>query len=163
MEIFKDICEFEERFEVSSYGRVFRKERTEVHPKNKHGKSHVFKISRKEKSQSLDKDGYLRISIKISGRAVSRHVHRLVAIAFLGDPPFEGAQVNHIDRNRLNNRADNLEWLTCKQNIRHSTKKLKLWQAEQIRNSSGTNFEISREFEVSESLVSAIKRGEVWT
>ena len=47
-------------------------------------------------------------------------VHRVVAIAFLGPPPFPKAQVNHIDNNRRNNKLPNLEWTTPKQNQQHS-------------------------------------------
>ncbi len=44
---------------------------------------------------------------------------RLVATHFHG-APFDGAQVNHIDGNKLNDRADNLEWTTAVENIRHA-------------------------------------------
>lgn len=47
-------------------------------------------------------------------------VHVLVAIAFIGKKPFKNAQVNHIDSNRKNNHASNLEWVTPSQNIKHS-------------------------------------------
>ena len=48
-------------------------------------------------------------------------VHRLVAHAFLGPPPSDAAsQVNHIDGNRSNNEEENLEWVTCSENTRHS-------------------------------------------
>lgn len=42
-------------------------------------------------------------------------VHRLVALAFI-DNPNEYKEVNHIDCNPLNNRVDNLEWCTHRQN-----------------------------------------------
>ena len=51
----------------------------------------------------------------------THYVHRLVAQAFLGPPPSEKhTQVNHIDGDPANNRADNLEWVTRSENIRHS-------------------------------------------
>lgn len=44
-------------------------------------------------------------------------VHRIVATAFLGEPPTEGHIVDHIDTNRQNNRPDNLRWVTKLENI----------------------------------------------
>ena len=62
-------------------------------------------------------DGYRRA--KINGK--TPYVHRLVAQAFLGPPPSkEHTQVNHIDNDPANNRADNLEWVTPLENTKHS-------------------------------------------
>lgn len=65
----------------------------------------------------LRQSGYREVSISRSQFCV----HRLVTRAFLGPPPDEATwQVNHVDGNCSNNRLDNLEWVTCSQNIRHS-------------------------------------------
>ncbi|CAK0853954.1 unnamed protein product [Prorocentrum cordatum] len=65
----------------------------------------------------LHPDGY-RVT-RVGGRF--RLVHRLVAEAFLGDPPsLQHCQVNHKDGDRENNRVTNLEYVTPSQNIRHS-------------------------------------------
>ena len=48
--------------------------------------------------------------------------HRLVAIAFVPNPD-NLPQVNHIDKNGLNNDASNLEWVTAQQNSRYSNAK----------------------------------------
>ena len=48
-------------------------------------------------------------------------VHRLVMHAFHGPPRNQLAwQVNHLDGNRSNNRLNNLQWVTPRQNLRHS-------------------------------------------
>lgn len=53
--------------------------------------------------------GYLMFS--------SEAVHRIVATAFLGDPPTKQHVVDHIDTNRQNNRPENLRWVTRLENI----------------------------------------------
>jgi len=63
--------------------------------------------------------GYVKLhSLRFHGRAESWWLHRLVAFAFLGPPPFEGAEVRHMDGNPANNRADNLKWGTHTENQR---------------------------------------------
>lgn len=47
----------------------------------------------------------------------SHSVHRIVAHAFHGDPPSPEHVVDHIDTNRMNNRSDNLRWVTRLENI----------------------------------------------
>lgn len=53
----------------------------------------------------------------MQGLSKSFFVHCLVAQAFLGDA--NGLTVNHKDENKLNNRADNLEYMTLAENIRY--------------------------------------------
>jgi hypothetical protein len=51
-----------------------------------------------------------------SGKVI--YLHRLVAVAFLGPPPFPEAEACHDDGNPRNNRADNLRWDTHAENMR---------------------------------------------
>jgi hypothetical protein len=46
-------------------------------------------------------------------------LHRLVAEAFIPNPA-NLLEVNHLDGNKLNNNADNLEWVTHAENMRHA-------------------------------------------
>lgn len=65
---------------------------------------------------------YLAVSIRYgeAGKryAKSEHVHRLVATAFVSNLDNK-SQVNHIDGNKFNNNADNLEWVTAQENQQH--------------------------------------------
>lgn len=47
----------------------------------------------------------------------TERVHRIVAFAFLGEPPTPQHVVDHIDTNRRNNRPSNLRWLTKLENV----------------------------------------------
>ncbi len=63
------------------------------------------------------KNGYLRVGLD---KKLYR-IHRLVAENFLENP--NGLQqINHIDGNKENNKAENLEWCTASQNIIHAQK-----------------------------------------
>jgi hypothetical protein len=56
-----------------------------------------------------------RFIIVIRGRC--HKVHRLVAEAFHGPPPFDDAVAMHLDENAANNRPSNLRWGTQKENL----------------------------------------------
>ena len=55
------------------------------------------------------KTGYMEIA--------SETVHRIVATAFLSQPPTKNHVVDHIDTNKQNNRPDNLRWVTRLENV----------------------------------------------
>lgn len=63
--------------------------------------------------------GYLAVELRKGGRRYYKFIHVLVARVFIGPPPNSRYQVNHTDTNKSNNRADNLEYLTPLQNVRH--------------------------------------------
>lgn len=66
---------------------------------------------------AVDQRGYHRVSLRLDGRTVTRTVHALVALAFIGPRP-EGLEVCHNDGNPQNNRADNLRYDTHASNMR---------------------------------------------
>lgn len=63
-----------------------------------------------------ENSGYLEVSLKSCG---VHRVHRLICSAF-HDNPENKSEVNHIDGNKQNNAADNLEWVTHQENMLHA-------------------------------------------
>lgn len=64
---------------------------------------------------------YLTVNLSCDKLAQSYPIHRLVATAFVANPdPILKIQVNHIDGNKLNNCASNLEWVTQSENAQHA-------------------------------------------
>lgn len=64
--------------------------------------------------------GYEQLHLKNNGKRIVRFVHRLVAKYFVPNP-YNKETVNHIDENKLNNRADNLEWMNDYENNRYGS------------------------------------------
>lgn len=72
------------------------------------------------KTQSLGKRGYLYVSLneKHTNRQVKVPVHKIVALAFIRNAPYE--VINHIDGDKQNNEVDNLEFCTHQHNTIHA-------------------------------------------
>lgn len=66
-------------------------------------------------------NGYLATCL-VDDRGKSNYylIHRIVCEAFNGEPHPGQTDVNHIDCDKKNNRADNLEWCTRSENMRHA-------------------------------------------
>lgn len=64
---------------------------------------------------SINKDGYYELTLYSRGdKRATKRVHRLIANTFLGEHP--GLVVNHINGNKLDNRIENLEFVTAEKN-----------------------------------------------
>lgn len=102
MEIWKDIPGFEGLYQASTLGNIRSLDR--IAPNGRFMKGIVVKpVSRP--------DGYMQITRYMgNGKHKIELVHRLVAIAFLGEIP-QGYVVDHIDHNRANNAVGNLRYL----------------------------------------------------
>jgi hypothetical protein len=77
------------------------------------------RIRAKVISQFKDKDGYMLATCKGLSKNGQVRVHRLVAQCYIGEIP-GGLEVNHIDGNKDNNHASNLEYVTSKENSVHA-------------------------------------------
>ena len=105
MEAWKAVAGTKGFIEVSNEGRV----RSLLK-----GKPQILKTQ-------ADNKGYHRVRVTIERDKMSFKVHREVARAFI-DNPNNLPQVNHKDGNKNNNAADNLEWVTNKDNAHHAIK-----------------------------------------
>ena len=68
---------------------------------------------------SVDSNGYLKVSLWKDGKRSTKRVHILVAQQFIPNPD-NLPVVNHIDGNKQNPNADNLEWTTQQENVKHA-------------------------------------------
>jgi hypothetical protein len=100
---------FSERYQVNQFGEV----RAHAHARSR-GLQPCMLIS-----QHKDNSGYLQVILWLKRKPTTVKVHRLVADAFLGQRK-EGQTVNHIDADKTNNCAWNLEYLTNIENCRHA-------------------------------------------
>ena len=101
-EIWKDIKGYEGIYQVSNLGRIKRVETDRILKPLKHTK------------------GYLNIGLYKNHTASKKLIHRLVAQAFI--PNSENKpEINHIDEDKANNRVNNLEWSTRKENNNYGT------------------------------------------
>lgn len=63
--------------------------------------------------------GYFAIDLYKEDKRIKKLIHRLIAETFIPNP-FNKKEVNHINGNTLDNRIENLEWVTKSENMRHA-------------------------------------------
>ena len=118
-EEWKDIEGYEGLYQVSNLGRVRSLDRYYTRPHPRNGVPTKYFKRGTEIVCHVHRNGYVEVMLKVGGVKKNFMVHRLVAKAFVPGY-FEGADVNHKDCNRQNNHADNLEWMTRRDNLKYS-------------------------------------------
>lgn len=68
-------------------------------------------------------NGYPHVTLLRNGKPYPVAVHRLVCMAFHGEPSAPNVQVDHINGDKTDNRATNLEWVTPGVNVRRAKSK----------------------------------------
>jgi len=155
---------YEGWYEVSDLGRVRRVRQARG--------AKVGRILRDQHAPSTRGDPRRSITLNKARTMRTHLVHQLVCAAFHPRPDYP-CEVNHVDGNTLNNRADNLEWATKSHNARHSyrvlgrkpptagieaRRKLTADQVREIRAASGVSQEVlAKRFGVDQTTISKVR------
>lgn len=118
-EIWRDIKGYNELYQISNFGRVKSKTTLVYKQSNGVSKKPTF-YSKKAKIVAITDNGrgYKISSLSKNGRK-NHYIHRLVAEAFIPNPD-KKPQVNHINGIKSDNRVENLEWVSCLENLHHA-------------------------------------------
>jgi hypothetical protein len=174
MEIWKPVVGHEQFYEVSSEGNfrslpreVFMATHSEVRGGNP--------------INPYPKGKYLYVSLRIKQNNIAcLGAHTMVCAAFHGTKPTPQHVCNHKNGNKYDNRADNLEWMTVKENAEHAVKVLDVYRrgvghpssklsendVQKIRSlsSSGASYgTLARRFDVSKQTIQGIVLRRAWT
>ncbi len=165
-EEWRDIPGYEGLYQVSDQGRVRR-----LAGSFRCAQDRILKTGPRS-------DGYVGVNLYSEHhRQCTFLVHALVARVFLGPRP-ENADINHIDANKANNSAANLEYCSRRRNIEHSVQmglnptgerngqaRLTADQVEAIRRASKqgvTGRALARQYKISPGQISRIVNGHDW-
>ena len=115
-EIWKPLVNWEGLYEISNYGNIKSLDRYVLH------KGHKRFCKGQMLKPTLHKTNYLIVTLRNSGVQKVSKVHQLVMNTFNPNITNKKLEINHIDGNTTNNRLDNLEWCTHKENLQHASK-----------------------------------------
>lgn len=117
-EEWRDIPGTGDLYEASSLGRIRSKDRI-VTRRSKSGHLNQYYRAGVVLKPLRATHGYLMVGLHYGEGRVMTTVHKLVALAWLNENPGR-REINHRDGNKLNNRPENLEWVTHSENILHA-------------------------------------------
>jgi hypothetical protein len=137
-EIWKDIPNYEGYYQISNLGRV----KSIANRNKKSRKKDIYKVFVKAK-------GYSEVGLYKDGKSKYFLVHRLVAKAFIPNP-LNKPCVNHKDCIKTNNRVDNLEWCSYKENNNYKNHHLK-------RNISSVVYYLKKDYPNEKDLINEVE------
>jgi hypothetical protein len=172
VEIWKDIQGWEGYYQISTFIRIRSMPRIIIDSKHKRVfKGRILKLI-------LDRRGYKRVQLHSQKKNIFALVHRLFAQAFIPNPENYPC-INHINGIKTDNRLENLEWCTYKQNTIHAYKTglLSLGEGDKSRNKKLTeeivkiikselflykDKYLATKYNVSREAISRIRHGRSW-
>lgn len=165
IEIWKDIPGWERSYKISNTGIVKSLKRK-------------FVLIDKILKHKIDRYGYQCVTLRSAPKSGYYTVHRLVALTFI--PNIDNKlEINHIDGNKQNNKKENLEWCTNRENIDHAVQtglsdfvgeknpRATITENDVLRIKEFINFglktcSIRRLTGISDSKIQSIKDGKAW-
>lgn len=170
-EEWKAIPGYEGSYEASTLGRIRSLDRLN-YMKNRWGSINERKILGRVLKGDVCGSGYFKVTLCQDGKKnLSAMIHRLIAITFISNP--EGKkQVNHINGIKTDNKAENLEWISNKENIKHSRQVLKskgkrftidqVIEIIKLSNSGMMTKTIAKKYKTERQTISAMLTGYSW-
>ena len=129
-EEWREITGYEGMYEISNFGRVRSQDKLILREGTSKPYIHKGRIlkpqtvsTNKTIVEHKPRKGYKQVALTNNGKAKFYYIHRLVANEFVyNEDPEKYNEVNHIDEDTFNNKADNLEWTTRNANMNHGTR-----------------------------------------
>ena len=119
-ELWQPIPGYEGIYEASDAGRIRSVDRIIKSPAG-HGEISYRRtglvLSQSARKQKGPNYGRKFVNLRKEGKSHPTLVHHLVAFTFIGPRP-EGLEIDHVNGDRTDNRADNLEYVTHEENVR---------------------------------------------
>jgi hypothetical protein len=151
----KEIPNYEGIYEISDCGKIFSL------------------ASGKALSPTRHKDGYLLIGLSKNSDRKFFSVHRLAALTFFGE---DSRHVNHKNGIKDDNRLENLEYVTPKENMSHavesglhrvgsasySSKLTENQVLEIFTDKKSSNMALARKYSVTDKAIRDIRQGKTW-
>ena len=125
METWKPVIGFEGMYEVSDLGNVRSLSRSYI-AMDRWGNAQQYVRTGTARKPEITRAGYARVHLRAQSRGRKAAVHQLVAEAFIGPKPTKQHQINHKNGDKLDNRVQNLEWVTAQENTQHRSRVLRL-------------------------------------
>ena len=167
-EVWKDIKGYEGYYQISNLGRV--KSLFRIVPHKLKGKK---TIPEKILKQCISSPGYYATVLTKNSKGKSTRIHRLIAFHFIANPENK-PEINHKKTIKTDNRIENLEWVTRKENIAHAIRhglwennlksraKLTIKEVKEIRKSKLTRKEIATKYNVSIYAIKDVQNYYTW-
>lgn len=108
------VYEFEDHYVVNQNGQIAKVARIVIQSDGM-----LNSIQERMLKTRINNWGYEEVRLRKDNKTHTRFVHRLVAQSFLPNPDNK-PYVNHKNGKKTDNRCENLEWVSHKENIQHA-------------------------------------------